>query len=172
MVRQPWPPSLVWNKTLAPEYSTCGSRGENSRGIVRTQRYLPARTGSGETSCTWPAPPPGALRCAVHVCPPSCGRPLTPWRTRATSGLEGATATSLTCPARPHRRASALASRQPCPPSSERYSPPPLVAPTTAYMRVGALCDVASPMRPRPSAAPGRPVPIWRQVVPPSVDRY
>ena len=54
MVRQLWPPSLVWNRTLAPKYSTCGSSGENSSGIVRTQRYFPARTGSGETSCTWP----------------------------------------------------------------------------------------------------------------------
>src|SRR5438477_8118542 len=53
MVRQLWPPSLVRNRTLAPKYSTCGSSGENSSGIVRTQRYFPARTGSGETSCTW-----------------------------------------------------------------------------------------------------------------------
>src|SRR2546421_2005753 len=31
-----------------------------------------------------------------------------------------------------------------------RYRPPPLVAPTTAYMRAGALGDGASPIRPRP----------------------
>src|SRR5437660_9443445 len=88
------------------------------------------------------------------------------------SVLEWSSLTSLRPPSRTHSRSSSLARRQLSPPTSERYSPPPLVAPTAAYMRVGALCDVASPMRPRPSAAPGRPVPIWRQVVPPSVDRH
>src|SRR5438105_3783273 len=120
----------------------------------------------------WYSSPPGAPRNAVNVRPPSCDRHVTTLATYTTSGLEGSTLTSLKSPSRPHSRSSALARRQLSPPSSERYSPPPLVAPTAAYMRVGALCDVASPMRPRPSAAPGRPVPIWRQFVPPSVDRY
>src|SRR5205823_12431172 len=97
---------------------------------------------------------------------------VTQLATYTTSELVGSTLTSLTAASRPHRRSSAFARRQFSPPSSERYRPPPLVAPTTAYMRAGALGDAASPIRPRPSAAPGRPAPIWRQVVPPSVDRY
>src|SRR5438874_4876923 len=127
---------------------------------------------AGSIHRRWESSPPGAPRNAVNVCPPSTDFHVTTLATYTTSGLEGSTLTSLKSPSRPHRRSSALARRQPSPPSSERYSPPPLVAPTTAYMRAGALCDVARPMRPRPSAAPGRPAPIWRQVVPPSVDRY
>src|SRR5437016_13069537 len=103
--------------------------------------------------------------------PPSSDFHVTTLATYTPSGLVGSTLTSLKSPSRPHRRSSAFARRQLSPPSSERYSPPPLVAPTTAYMRAGALADVASPMRPRPSAAPGSPAPTCRQLVPPSVDR-
>src|SRR5439155_27090097 len=82
------------------------------------------------------------------------------------------TFTSLKSPSPPQSRGSALTRCQCSPPSSERCTPPPCAAPSTAYMRPGSLAHIPTPMRPSLSSAVGRPTVIRRQVVPPSVDLY
>src|SRR5438552_2381874 len=85
------------------------------------------------------------------------------------SGFFGSTLTSAKSLPRPVILPSLLTCRHDSPASSDRYKPLGRVS-TRAYSRLGSLRETSSPIRPRPSSGPGKPLVSAFQVDPPSVD--